>query len=55
MSDHGTEFEAKTPRQLAEELSRADTVKLNFGGEVYQLTENEVGWIVLALRGTSPR
>lgn len=46
-----TEFEAKTPEQLAEELARADTIKLNYGGEVYQLTEREVDWIVQSLRG----
>ena len=53
MADHSTEFAAKSPFQLAEEISRADTVKLNFGGEVYGLTKDEIGWIVLALRGIS--
>ena len=53
MAEHGTEFAARTPHQLAEELSRVDSVKLNFGGEVYALTRDEIGWIVLALRGIS--
>lgn len=43
--------EAKDPGQLADEIARADTVKLRFDEEVYQLTKDEVGWIVLALRG----
>lgn len=44
-----TEFEAKTPRQLGEEISRADSVKLKFDEEVYSLTRLEIGWIVAAL------
>lgn len=46
-----TEFEAKTPRQLGEEISRADSVKLKFDEEVYPLTRLEIGWIVAALAG----
>lgn len=38
------------PAQLADDIARADTVKLRFGDEVYQLTEEEVGWIVDAMR-----
>lgn len=45
--------EAKCPAELADDIARADTVKLNFGGEVYQLNQDEVSWIVLALRGIS--
>ncbi len=42
---------AKNPTQLADDIARADTVKLRFDEEVYQLNRDEVGWIVLALRG----
>lgn len=45
-----TTFEAKAPAQLAEEISRADSVKLRFDEEVYPLTRTEIDWIVLALR-----
>lgn len=47
--------EAKSPAQLADDVAKADTIKLNFGGEVYKLTKAETDWIVLALRGINPR
>lgn len=46
--------EAKTPEELARDILRADTIKLNFGGEVYQLTEVEKEWIAMALQGINP-
>jgi hypothetical protein len=45
------EHEAKSPTHLADELIRADSVKLKFSDEVYPLTAAEVCWIVAGLRG----
>lgn len=44
------ESPAESPEQLASDFLRADTVKLNFGGEIYQLTSCEIQWIAEALQ-----
>jgi hypothetical protein len=43
------EFPAKTPDELASDLSRADKVTLKFDNENHTLTPEEVGWFVTGL------
>lgn len=43
------EFPAKTPIELADDLSRCEKVTLKFDNENHTLTPREVGWLVASL------